>query len=82
MTAAGLVIGAVALANKGTSDDHCPTSTTCDDEGIEAMNRARSLAWTANVAIGVGLVAAAGGVVLWAVQPRSATARMLLSGTF
>ena len=82
VTAAGLVVGAVALANKGTSDDHCPTSTTCDDEGVAAMGRARSLAWTANVAIGLGLVATVGGVVLWAVQPRNATARMLLSGTF
>lgn len=80
--AAGLVIGAVALANKGISDDHCPTATTCDAEGVRAMSTARTLAWTANVVIGVGVLAAVGGVVVYFTAPRSAMARKLLVGSF
>ncbi len=80
--AAGLVVGAVALANKGVSDDHCPTATTCDAEGVRAMSTARTLAWTANVVIGVGVLAAVGGVVVYFTAPRSAMARKLLVGSF
>lgn len=80
--AAGLVVGAVALASKGVSDDHCPTPTTCDAEGVRAMSTARTLAWTANVAIGVGALAAIGGFVVHFTAPRSAAVRNVLLGTF
>jgi len=80
--AAGLVVGAVALASKGVSDDHCPTPTTCDAEGVRAMSTARTLAWTSNVAIGVGALAAIGGFVVFFTAPRSVAVRNVLLGTF
>lgn len=69
LVVAGGVLGGLALMKKDESDQGCPTATTCSDAGAEAMGTANTLAWGANVAVGVGLIAVATGVVLHLLAP-------------
>ena len=73
----GAVAGVFALSKKAESDDACPTPTSCGAGGVSAMRTAETFAWTSNVAIGVGLVAAAAGVILLLTEPRSRRAGLV-----
>lgn len=66
----GAAAGVFALSKKAESDDACPTPSTCGTGGVSAMRTAETFAWTANVAIGVGVAAALTGVILLLTAPR------------
>jgi hypothetical protein len=58
----GTYFGINAFSKKSESNDHCPNDV-CDQQGVDAMDTARSNAVVANVALGVGIVAV--GVGTW-----------------
>lgn len=59
LLATGGVTGVLAFGARSDSDAACPTPTRCTPEGVRAMDRAETLAWTSNVTLGLGLVSAA-----------------------
>jgi hypothetical protein len=75
---AGFVVGGIGLAalavggvmigltadRKGVLDAHCPTKTTCDADGAQALDAAKGYAWGADIAIGAGVVGLAAGAYL------------------
>lgn len=57
-------------------DGHCDSSSnTCDAEGQDMTDEARSAATLSNVFIGAGAVLAAGGVALWFLAPKERAPR-------
>lgn len=81
----GAAAGGFALAKKSESDRQCPTASSCSEAGIDSMRAADTLAWTSNIAIGVGLLAAAAGGVLFFTAPKATKVRVglgLVSGVF
>ncbi len=66
---AGGVFGGLALGQKSTSDQNCPTfdgQLRCTTAGSSAMSSAQTDAWVADIGIGVGAAAVVAGVVLFA----------------
>lgn len=76
---AGFVVGGVGLAalavggvmagltadRKGVLDAHCPTKTTCDADGLAALDAAKGYAWGADVGLVAGVLGVTvGGVLL------------------
>lgn len=83
--AIGLGAGIGALLAKDASDDGCPTRDTCTADGAASMRTATTLAWTANVAVGVGLVALGVGAYLTLTGGRPKRVTLgpgVLGGTF
>lgn len=78
LLAVGIGAGVGALVAKGESDDGCPTRDTCTPEGASAMRTASALAWTADVAVGLGVVALGVGLYLSVRSPSSPRARVVL----
>lgn len=78
----GLGIGGlVALRAKSTYDEsnqdgHCLANNRCDRFGTDHRNDAQSQATVATIVLGVGLAALAGGVVLYLLAPKRATATL------
>jgi hypothetical protein len=67
--AVGGVFGGLALSQKSTSDQNCPTfdgQTRCTAAGSSAMTSAQTDAWIADIGIGVGAAAIVIGGVLFA----------------
>jgi hypothetical protein len=64
----GGVFGGLALGQKSTSDQNCPTfdgQLRCSSTGSSAMSSAQTDAWLADIGIGVGAAAVVAGVVLF-----------------
>jgi serine/threonine-protein kinase len=71
---AGTFFGLRAFSKNGEAEDLCPNgpNSVCNDEkGLSLTSEARNAATAANIAFGVGLVALAGGVVLYLTAPRA-----------
>ena len=61
--------------NSAFDDGHCSSSDdSCDSEGQELTDDARSAAVLSNVFIGAGAVLTAGGVAMWFLAPTDARA--------
>jgi len=75
LSVVSLGVGAYfGIRAKSEHDDavaRCPASPCPDDVGITKNEDARKSAVVANVTIGAGVVALAGGVVLWLVAPKA-----------
>ena len=56
------------------TDGHCGADNRCDAFGTDHRNDAKSQATVATIALGAGLVALAGGIVLYLTAPKSAPA--------
>lgn len=72
--AAGAVTGGLALAAKGTVDEHCKDTGandtySCNREGKDAADRLQTLGFVSTTAFGVGLGSLALGAVLLVVAP-------------
>jgi len=52
---AGAYFGVNALSKRKESDKHCPTDTTCTDEGVRLNDQAQTSAWLCNIGIGLGI---------------------------
>jgi tetratricopeptide (TPR) repeat protein len=62
----GGVTGALAAAKHGELDERCPEPSRCDAEGVGLALDGRMLALASATAIGSGLAAVGGGLLLWA----------------
>jgi serine/threonine-protein kinase len=92
----GTYFGLRAMSKNGDAEDLCSTGFFCDDpRGPGFADEARNAATAANIAFGVGLVALAGGVVLYLTAPSNSSSAqtnslhakvgpgsILLGGTF
>ncbi|MCC6213595.1 MAG: hypothetical protein IT376_01915 [Polyangiaceae bacterium] len=66
----GTVFGLRALSRNAEAEDECPRGDVCDTRrGVELTEEAKDAAFVSNVAVGLGAVALAGGVVLWLTAP-------------
>jgi hypothetical protein len=52
----GSYFGVHALSKRNESSKHCPTDSTCSDEGVTLNQQAYTSAWISNIAIGLGVV--------------------------
>ena len=81
---AGLVAatftGTLYLAASSTADDHCPTSSTCDDTGLKAAGRADGLQIPTYVIGAAGLAALGAGITLWAIDGSEASPKAVAWG--
>lgn len=68
----GAIFGFRAIDKRKESDDHCPNDR-CDQLGVDLNDSAKSAANVANVAIGLGVVAAIVGGVLVLGAPKAET---------
>jgi hypothetical protein len=69
VAAVGAVFGGLALGQKSTSDQNCPTfdgQLRCTSTGSSAMSTAQTYAWVADFGIGIGAAAIVAGGVLFA----------------
>lgn len=71
----GTIAGINAIQKHKESNRQCPTDTTCTPEGVKLENQARTSAWTANVALGLGLVGVSVGFVLMSSSGGNSAAR-------
>lgn len=71
VTGAGLVFGALAKGKYTSATDACPSLKGCSSSAMDERESAETFANVSNVAVGVGLAAVAGGVVLLLVQGRA-----------
>ena len=65
----GTFFGLRAFSKNGEAEDHCPNGICQDPQGPGLTDDAKNAATAANIAFGVGLVALAGGVVLYLTAP-------------
>jgi serine/threonine-protein kinase len=65
----GSFFGLRAISIYGDAKDHCPDVACKDAEGLTLTDDAKNAASAANIAFGIGLVALAGGVVLYLTAP-------------
>lgn len=72
--AVGALLGGLALSKNGASNEenHCDVLNRCDDVGLSLRKDAVGLGNGSTVAIVVGAVVLAGGVVLFATAPKAA----------
>jgi hypothetical protein len=68
----GALFGLRALSKREDSDARCGGGA-CTPAGAAVLDEARAAAWTSNVALGVGLLAAGAGAYLLATGGRTAT---------
>jgi hypothetical protein len=69
VAAVGAVFGGLALGQKSTSDQNCPSfdgQLRCTSTGSSAMSSAQTDAWVADFGIGIGAAAVVAGAVLFA----------------
>lgn len=66
----GAVFGLVANSTYHGATDHCPTSSTCDSDGISGGHDAHTQATISTVAFVAGGALLAGGVVLYLTAPK------------
>lgn len=80
--AAGAVLGGLALAKNGESDEpgRCDAQDRCDPTGFKLRNSARALGDGATVALIAGGALAAGGLTLLLTAPSSATSDVRAGG--
>ncbi|AKV01477.1 hypothetical protein AKJ09_08140 [Labilithrix luteola] len=64
----GLVTGALALDKSKVVDGHCDANHTCDGDGLDALDSAKSMATISTISITAGAALLATGVVLWFVS--------------
>jgi hypothetical protein len=69
LVAAGAASGIAAIGARSASDDHCQPG--CDARGVELNDRAKALAWTSNIGIGLGAALVAVGI-YWLVARKPA----------
>lgn len=67
---AGLVFVGATAAQKSAADDNCPTVTTCNVAGYDAIATAKDLALAADITIIGGAVVTGAGVVLYITAPK------------
>lgn len=60
----GAVFGIQALGKNGDAKDVCPETQCANSDGVQASKDAKSAATISNIAVGAGILALAGGVVL------------------
>ncbi len=65
----GTFFGLRAFSKNGDAEEQCPNARCKDDNGLALTDEAKNAATAANIAFGVGLVALAGGVVLYLTAP-------------
>ena len=68
VTGVGAIFGALALGQKSTSDQNCPTfdgQLRCNATGSSAMSTAQTFAWVSDFGIGVGAAAVLAGGLLF-----------------
>ena len=58
----GTFFGARALSAKADVDAGCPTSRTCSDDGLDAVDRGKTAATISTIGFAVGVVAVGVGV--------------------
>lgn len=68
---AGVATGLVAIDQHSQSNAHCPTDNTCDQQGVDAENRAKTFAWISDFGVGIGAAAIVTGLVLVITAPRA-----------
>jgi len=64
----GAITGGVVLSEKSTVDANC-VGQRCNDEGLDAVDTAQTLATVSTVSIVMGLVFVGGGAALWFTAP-------------
>jgi serine/threonine-protein kinase len=65
----GTFFGLRAFSKYGEAKDHCADGICRDDQGVPLTEDANNAATASNIAFGIGLVALAGGVVLYLTAP-------------
>jgi hypothetical protein len=65
----GSFFGLRSFSKNGEAEDHCPNQNCRDAAGVTLTEDAKNAATASNIAFGVGLVALAGGVVLYLTAP-------------
>lgn len=63
----GTVFGARAFGQWDTSNQHCPRGA-CDQEGVDAAQRAKSAATFSTIGFVLGAVGVGAGITLWAIR--------------
>jgi hypothetical protein len=80
--AAGSVAGILAIGSKATARDHCsPDLLRCNDEGVNAMARARDQALVSTIGFAAGAVLLVTGGVLLLTAPRGKGVAASLDGS-
>jgi hypothetical protein len=80
MTAAG-VFAVLALGAESTADSYCPGAGVCKDQrGLDASDRAHTMATGATISVAVGVAGLAAGTLLWVTAPRSTAPSKHASG--
>jgi hypothetical protein len=79
--ATGAAFGAHAVSEYGDATAHCSPSFCADPSEASLSHASIRDANVANVAVGVGLLAIAGGAYLWFTAPRARAASLGVSGT-
>jgi tetratricopeptide (TPR) repeat protein len=75
--ALGAVLGSLAIAKKGESDEsHCNAQNRCDPTGLEMRGEAVSLGNGSTVALAVGGAVLAGGIALFVTAPKADAERV------
>ena len=67
----GVATGIEAIDQHSQSNAHCPTDNTCDQQGVDAENRAKTFAWISDFGVGIGAAAIVTGLVLVITAPRA-----------
>lgn len=65
----GTFFGLRSFSKWGDAKDHCPNDLCKDPEGPALRDEAKNAATASNIAFGIGLVALAGGIVLYVTAP-------------
>jgi hypothetical protein len=71
---AGVVMGAIVVADKSSIDNNCPTATTCATAAdANSANSARTLGWASTGTLIGGGAAIGAAVVLWLTRPAASS---------
>lgn len=69
----GSAFGVMAMSAKSALEQHCDANNTCDQEGVDQRDAAKTNATVSTALFVVGAVAVASGVTLWLTAPDDAT---------
>jgi hypothetical protein len=72
----GIAAGVTVFVDKGASDAECPSRVTCTKRGAALMSEAQTLAWVANIGVGLGVASLATSVVLLLLPKPTRSARL------
>jgi hypothetical protein len=77
----GVVLRATAFGQQGTIDGHCSAARFCDDTGLDAVSKAKTLQTASTVSLAVGLAGFGTGLALILSNPARPTSSTALSPT-